>query len=98
MFLNESRDGLGRAKQDVRAESLQGCTCGESQRAGTRVAAIDWHWSFRILRGFAGSWAAEQNINIITWELPSESLADMIDSHTPVRFKLITGDYESEVL
>jgi len=48
--------------------------------------------------GSFGSWATEQNINIITWELPSEPLADMIASHTPVLFKLITGDYESEVL
>jgi protein MpaA len=47
--------------------------------------------------GSFGTWSAEQNINIITWELPSESLADMIASHTPVLFKLITGDYESEV-
>ncbi|MFC1775924.1 murein tripeptide amidase MpaA [Pseudomonadota bacterium] len=47
--------------------------------------------------GSFGTWAAEQNINIITWELPSESLADMIASHTPVLFKLISGDYESEV-
>jgi protein MpaA len=48
--------------------------------------------------GSFGTWSAEQNINIITWELPSESLADMIASHTPVLFKLITGDYESEVI
>jgi hypothetical protein len=41
---------------------------------------------------------SEQNISIITWELPSESLADMITSHIPVLFKFITGDYESEVL
>ena len=48
--------------------------------------------------GSFGTWSAEQNINIITWELPSEPLADMIASHTPVLFKLITGNYESEVL
>jgi protein MpaA len=47
--------------------------------------------------GSFGTWSAEQDINIITWELPSEPLADMIASHTPVLFKLITGDYESEV-
>jgi protein MpaA len=45
--------------------------------------------------GSFGTWSAEQNINIITWELPSEPLADMIASHTPVLFDLITGDYES---
>lgn len=48
--------------------------------------------------GSFGTWSAEHDINIITWELPSEPLADMIASHTPVLFKLITGDYESEVL
>ena len=45
--------------------------------------------------GSFGTWSAEQDINIITWELPSEPLADMIASHTPVLFELITGDYES---
>ena len=45
--------------------------------------------------GSFGTWLAEQNINIITWELPSEPLADMIASHTPVLFELITGEYES---
>ncbi len=47
--------------------------------------------------GSFGSWCAEQGINILTWELPSEPLSGMIESHTPVMFKLITGDYESEV-
>lgn len=47
--------------------------------------------------GSFGTWSAEQNINIITWELPSEPLADMIASHTPVLFDLITGDYETEL-
>ncbi|MBT8071077.1 MAG: murein tripeptide amidase MpaA [Gammaproteobacteria bacterium] len=47
--------------------------------------------------GSFGTWSAEQDINIITWELPSEPLANMIDSHTPTLFKLITGDYQSEV-
>jgi hypothetical protein len=32
--------------------SLHGRTCGESQRADARVAAIDWHRSFRIIFGF----------------------------------------------
>jgi protein MpaA len=45
--------------------------------------------------GSFGTWCAEQDINIITWELPSEPLADMIGSHTPVLFELITGGYES---
>jgi protein MpaA len=45
--------------------------------------------------GSFGTWSAEQDINIITWELPSEPLADMITSHAPVLFELITGEYES---
>ena len=44
--------------------------------------------------GSFGTWSAENDINIITWELPSEPLADMIASHTPVLFELITGEYE----
>ena len=44
--------------------------------------------------GSFGTWSAEQAINIITWELPSEPLADMIASHTPVLYELITGEYE----
>jgi protein MpaA len=48
--------------------------------------------------GSFGTWSAEQGINIITWELPSDPLADMIASHTPVLFELITGDYELRVI
>ena len=48
--------------------------------------------------GSFGTWSAEQDINIITWELPSEPLADMIASHTPVLFELITGDYEPRLI
>lgn len=43
--------------------------------------------------GSFGTWCAEQNINIITWELPSEPLADLIASHAPVLRRLITADY-----
>ena len=45
--------------------------------------------------GSFGTWSAEQNINIITWELPSEPLANMIASHATALFELITGVYES---
>lgn len=45
--------------------------------------------------GSFGTWSAEQDINIITWELPSEPLTDMLASHAPVLFDLITGEYES---
>jgi protein MpaA len=48
--------------------------------------------------GSFGTWSAEENINIITWELPSEPLADIMASHIKVLFKLITGDYESELV
>lgn len=48
--------------------------------------------------GSFGTWSAEQGIDIITWELPSEPLADMIASHAPVLFELITGDYESRII
>ena len=47
--------------------------------------------------GSFGTWSAENDINIITWELPSEPLADMINVSTPTLFKLITGEYEAEV-
>jgi len=48
--------------------------------------------------GSFGTWSAEQNIDIITWELPSEPLADIMASHTPTLFELITGDYRSRTL
>jgi protein MpaA len=48
--------------------------------------------------GSFGTWSAEQGIDIITWELPSEPLANMIDSHAHTLFKIITGDYEPEVV
>ena len=47
--------------------------------------------------GSFGTWCAEQGINIVTWELPSEPLADLIASHAPVLRRLITGDYPPEV-
>ena len=47
--------------------------------------------------GSFGTWSAENDINIITWELPSQPLADMINTNTPTLFKLITGEYETEV-
>lgn len=47
--------------------------------------------------GSFGTWCAEQGINIVTWELPSEPLADLIASHAPVLRKLITGDYPQDI-
>lgn len=43
--------------------------------------------------GSFGTWCVEQGINIITWELPAESLPDLMASHVPVLCKLIMGEY-----
>ncbi|MEE4218313.1 MAG: murein tripeptide amidase MpaA [Xanthomonadales bacterium] len=43
--------------------------------------------------GSFGTWCVEQGINIITWELPAESLPDLMASHVPVLRKLIMGGY-----
>ncbi len=43
--------------------------------------------------GSFGSWCAEQRIPIITWELPTEPLPDVIASHVPVLLKLVTGTH-----
>jgi len=48
--------------------------------------------------GSFGTWSVEQGINIITWELPAESLPDLIRSHAPVLRKLITGEYPVEAV
>lgn len=48
--------------------------------------------------GSFGTWAVEQGINIITWELPADSLPDLIHSHAPVLRKLITGEYPVEAV
>lgn len=47
--------------------------------------------------GSFGTWCAEQDIDIVTWELPSEPLADLIASHAPVLRRLITADYPPEI-
>lgn len=48
--------------------------------------------------GSFGTWCAEQGINIVTWELPSKPLADLIASHAPVLRQLITADYPPEIV
>ena len=48
--------------------------------------------------GSFGTWCAEQEIKVITWELPPQSLADLIASHSPVLSRLITGDYDLQGL
>lgn len=44
--------------------------------------------------GSFGSWAAERDQCIITWEFPARSLPELRKTHVPTLFKLITGDYE----
>ena len=42
--------------------------------------------------GSFGTFSAEQDINIITWELPAEPITALIASHAPVLRRLITGE------
>lgn len=43
--------------------------------------------------GSFGTWAVEQGINIITWELPPEPIPALLASHAPVLRRLLIGDY-----
>lgn len=43
--------------------------------------------------GSFGTWGAEQGIPVITWELPSESVAEVVASHVPALVRLITGTH-----
>ncbi|MCF7808676.1 MAG: murein tripeptide amidase MpaA [Candidatus Marinimicrobia bacterium] len=45
--------------------------------------------------GSFGSWCAEQDIPIITYELPSLGIAELRKMHTPVIRDLLTGKYDS---
>ena len=45
--------------------------------------------------GSFGSWCAEQDIPIITYELPSLGIAELRQVHTPVIRDLLTGKYDS---
>ena len=47
--------------------------------------------------GSFGTWAAEQGIGIITWELPAEPLPAIMASHAPVLFRILRGDYPAGV-
>lgn len=42
--------------------------------------------------GSFGTWCAEKDIPIITWELPRAPLGETIASHAPVLARLITGE------
>ena len=43
--------------------------------------------------GSFGSWCAEQDIPILTWELPAEPVTRLLASHVPVLYRLITGQF-----
>ena len=43
--------------------------------------------------GSFGTWCGERGINIITWDLPAESLPALLASHVPVLRRLIMADY-----
>jgi protein MpaA len=44
--------------------------------------------------GSFGSWSAEQGLDIITWELPPRPIADLLASHAPVLYRLITSRFD----
>lgn len=46
--------------------------------------------------GSFGSWCAERGIDIVTWELPSKPIADVLTSHAPVLHDLLTGRYDRQ--
>lgn len=43
--------------------------------------------------GSFGTWCAERGTLILTWELPAESVVELLASHVPVLRRLIMGDY-----
>ena len=44
--------------------------------------------------GSFGSWCAEQNIPIITYEIPDMAITELRDIHRPVIMDLLTGKYQ----
>jgi murein peptide amidase A len=44
--------------------------------------------------GSMGTWAGEQRLNLVTWELESAPLYDLKDRHVPVLLDLMTGRFE----
>lgn len=46
--------------------------------------------------GSMGTWAGEQGLNLVTWELESAPLYDLKDHHVPVLLDLMTGRFELE--
>ena len=45
--------------------------------------------------GSFGSWCAEQDIPILTWELPAEPVTRLLATHVPVLHRLITGQFDA---
>lgn len=46
--------------------------------------------------GSMGTWATEQNLTLVTWELEPASLYDLKDRHVPILIDLMTGRIELE--
>ena len=41
-----------------------------------------------------GTWAAEQGLTLVTWELEDASLYALKDHHVPILIDLMTGRFE----
>ena len=46
--------------------------------------------------GSMGTWASQQRLNLVTWELEAASLYDLKDRHVPILIDLMTGRIELE--
>jgi len=46
--------------------------------------------------GSMGTWASEQRLTLVTWELEAASLYDLKDRHVPILIDLMTGRIEVE--
>jgi protein MpaA len=46
--------------------------------------------------GSMGTWASEQRLTLVTWELEAASLYDLKDRHVPILIDLVTGRIELE--
>ena len=46
--------------------------------------------------GSMGTWATEQRLTLVTWELEAASLYDLKDRHVPILIELMTGRIELE--
>lgn len=46
--------------------------------------------------GSMGTWASEQGLTLVTWELEAASLYDLKDRHVPILIDLMTGRIELE--